>query len=111
RRHTRFSRDWSSDVCSSDLTEEGIEIDLPLREVPRSIGVGEPAVRLMIGRMARAGLLERSGDRLTVFDTARLDDFLAYLEMKWKFEDVLHVKLHVLGCHGGELPSCRSTCF
>src|SRR5690606_39619298 len=22
RRHTRFSRDWSSDVCSSDLTEE-----------------------------------------------------------------------------------------
>jgi ribonuclease BN (tRNA processing enzyme) len=21
------------------------------------------------------------------------------------------VKLHVLGCHGGELPSCRSTCF
>src|SRR5690606_39584393 len=22
RRHTRFSRDWSSDVCSSDLTAE-----------------------------------------------------------------------------------------
>src|SRR5207302_8279463 len=22
RRHTRFSRDWSSDVCSSDLDEE-----------------------------------------------------------------------------------------
>src|SRR5690606_39920444 len=22
RRHTRFSRDWSSDVCSSDLHEE-----------------------------------------------------------------------------------------
>src|SRR5690606_4903 len=22
RRHTRFSRDWSSDVCSSDLTEQ-----------------------------------------------------------------------------------------
>src|SRR5690606_40705933 len=26
RRHTRFSRDWSSDVCSSDLTE-GIVLD------------------------------------------------------------------------------------
>src|SRR5690606_5756398 len=77
-------------VCQSQgrSTEEGIEIDLPLREVPRSIGVGEPAVRLMIGRMERAGLLERSGDRLTVFDTARLDDFLAYLEMKWKFGDL-----------------------
>src|SRR5690606_39723207 len=24
RRHTRFSRDWSSDVCSSDLTREGM---------------------------------------------------------------------------------------
>src|SRR5690606_39298367 len=23
RRHTRFSRDWSSDVCSSDLTRGG----------------------------------------------------------------------------------------
>src|SRR5690606_39867663 len=23
RRHTRFSRDWSSDVCSSDLVEIG----------------------------------------------------------------------------------------
>src|SRR5690606_40358856 len=23
RRHTRFSRDWSSDVCSSDLGKEG----------------------------------------------------------------------------------------
>src|SRR5436309_9185919 len=23
RRHTRFSRDWSSDVCSSDLTPRG----------------------------------------------------------------------------------------
>src|SRR5690606_40418220 len=26
RRHTRFSRDWSSDVCSSDLTAEQIEV-------------------------------------------------------------------------------------
>src|SRR5690606_40829872 len=24
RRHTRFSRDWSSDVCSSDLTTMGL---------------------------------------------------------------------------------------
>src|SRR5690606_40689595 len=25
RRHTRFSRDWSSDVCSSDLPESKVE--------------------------------------------------------------------------------------
>src|SRR5690606_40535212 len=28
RRHTRFSRDWSSDVCSSDLTSFGTVVAL-----------------------------------------------------------------------------------
>src|SRR5690606_39370134 len=36
RRHTRFSRDWSSDVCSSDLTAEGQEREQPgAQEEPR----------------------------------------------------------------------------
>src|SRR5690606_40758199 len=29
RRHTRFSRDWSSDVCSSDLQPVGVPVYLP----------------------------------------------------------------------------------
>src|SRR3712207_753747 len=29
RRHTRYWRDWSSDVCSSDLRKHGEEGDLP----------------------------------------------------------------------------------
>lgn len=68
--------------------EEGIEVELPVRELPRLIGVGEPAIRHMLDRLERAGLIERSGDRLTVYDTARLHDFLQYLEMKWKFGDL-----------------------
>src|SRR5690606_41137141 len=28
RRHTRFSRDWSSDVCSSDLLRKGYYLSL-----------------------------------------------------------------------------------
>src|SRR5690606_40565969 len=32
RRHTRFSRDWSSDVCSSDLQQYRPGIDRPARE-------------------------------------------------------------------------------
>src|SRR2546430_4533411 len=32
RRHTRFDCDWSSDVCSSDLS--GIEALLPVEEIP-----------------------------------------------------------------------------
>jgi CRP-like cAMP-binding protein len=68
--------------------EEGIEVEFPVRELPRLIGVGEPAIRHMLDRLERAGLIERSGDRLTVYDTARLHDFLQYLEMKWKFGDL-----------------------
>lgn len=68
--------------------EEGTEIDFVLREQQRVIGVGEPAIRFMLDRLSRAGILERSGDRLLVHDTARLQDYLHYLEMKWKFGDL-----------------------
>ncbi len=68
--------------------EEGIEIDFPVRDLPRELAVGEPAIRFMVNRLERAGLLETSGDRLTVRDTARLFDFLRYLEMKWKFGEL-----------------------
>ena len=68
--------------------EEGIEIDFVVREQPRIIGVGEPAIRILLDKLERAGLLERSGDRLTVYDTARVQDYLNYLEMKWKFGDL-----------------------
>lgn len=68
--------------------EEGIEIEFQIRDLPREIGVGEPAVRLMLYKLERAGLIERSGDRLTIYDTARLHEFLQYLEMKWKFGDL-----------------------
>src|SRR5690606_40288469 len=35
RRHTRFSRDWSSDVCSSDLRLEVFIGGSPLLTLPR----------------------------------------------------------------------------
>jgi CRP/FNR family transcriptional regulator, cyclic AMP receptor protein len=69
-------------------TEEGIEIDFQVRDQPRLIGVGEPAIRFMLDKLERASLIERSGDRLIVYDTARLHDYLNYLEMKWKFGDL-----------------------
>ncbi|NOK05048.1 MULTISPECIES: Crp/Fnr family transcriptional regulator [Myxococcus] len=68
--------------------DEGVEIDFAVRELPRQIGVGEPAVRAVVDRLERSGLVERNGDRMTVLDTARLHDFLQYLEMKWKFGDL-----------------------
>src|SRR5206468_6388619 len=35
RRHTRSDRDWSSDVCSSDLAVLGVEIPPPPRAAGR----------------------------------------------------------------------------
>jgi CRP-like cAMP-binding protein len=69
-------------------TEEGTEIDFPVRELPRELGVGEPAIRIIVSKLERGGLAERSGDRLTVHETARLREYLQYLEMKWKFGDL-----------------------
>jgi CRP-like cAMP-binding protein len=69
-------------------SEEGIEIDFPIRDLPRETGLGEPAIRFMLEKLERGGMIERSGDRITVYDVARLHDFLQYLEMKWKFGDL-----------------------
>ena len=69
-------------------SEEGVEIDLEVRELPGLTGVGEPGVHSMLERLERLGMVERSADRLTVRDTARLDEYLSYLEMRWKFGDL-----------------------
>src|SRR5690606_39670386 len=39
RRHTRFSRDWSSDVCSSDLEQ----LEQALQQGPALVQFREPA--------------------------------------------------------------------
>jgi CRP-like cAMP-binding protein len=65
--------------------EEGVEIDLNVRELPRLTGVGEPGIRAELQRMERSGLVERTGDRLLVRDPARLADYLQFLALRWKF--------------------------
>ncbi|MBX7097911.1 MAG: Crp/Fnr family transcriptional regulator [Myxococcaceae bacterium] len=68
--------------------EEGVEVDFPVKDLPRELAVGEPAIRFMVHRLERSGLVDVQGDRLTIRDTARLFDFLRYLEMKWRFGDL-----------------------
>src|SRR5690606_39636535 len=41
RRHTRFSRDWSSDVCSSDLTEQTSPTPTEEPEKPKNSFFGD----------------------------------------------------------------------
>ncbi len=59
-----------------------------VRELPPLTGVGEPASAPCSHRLERRGLVDARGDRLTVRDTARLADYLRYLEMRWKFGDL-----------------------
>src|SRR5690606_40088939 len=62
-RHTRFSRDWSSDVCSSDL----IILDKPL-ELGSTQAVG--AVKR---NLREAGLLGKGNDKTKVGHGGTLD--------------------------------------
>src|SRR2546422_168042 len=53
RRHTRCSRDWSSDVCSSDLVLKRLLGPAP---TPRSVWARSPG-RLLTALLLNAGLL------------------------------------------------------
>src|SRR5690606_39585179 len=79
RRHTRFSRDWSSDVCSSDLhsgrerrpdlQSAGLQDDKAPRRGARGLGLlserchlGDPAALATLGggvKIGRASCRER----------------------------------------------------
>src|SRR2546429_1832673 len=45
RRHTRCSRDWSSDVCSSDLSENWTESDPELAGLQQAIALRQSSPR------------------------------------------------------------------
>src|SRR5690606_41059316 len=59
RRHTRFSRDWSSDVCSSDLAQLLLQLAVLARTMHESA-----EAFLQLGDEAH-GLLLRPSDRFT----------------------------------------------
>src|SRR5207249_7198582 len=63
RRHTRSKRDWSSDVCSSDLLLDQHRRPqlLPLEALRRDAGLGPPRHQLVAGRPLAAG--DRSEER------------------------------------------------
>ncbi len=89
--------------------EEGVEIDFNVRELPTLTGVGEPGIRAELARHGaeRAGGAHRrpapgAGHRAARGLPAAPR---AALEVRGA------MRLRVLGCHGGELPGCRSTCF
>src|SRR5690606_39660102 len=57
RRHTRFSRDWSSDVCSSDLEQS---TDGPHASAPAG-GSGGSGLQAVLGGARRTAARRRRG--------------------------------------------------
>src|SRR5699024_8005618 len=60
RRHTRSKRDWSSDVCSSDLLDEGVVANL----VGQTLGGG------LVHGLAVDGGGQVDGDEVALLDLA-----------------------------------------
>src|SRR3712207_9335852 len=65
RRHTRYWRDWSSDVCSSDLFEAGVPM------TAQAIGLGAA-----VGYLERLGMdkVEEHEKAITAYALAKLAD-------------------------------------
>src|SRR5690606_40150711 len=67
--HTRFSRDWSSDVCSSDL-KFPVHSRLPSEaEMARRFGVSRTVIREAVSRLKSEGLVgTRQGSGTSVLE-------------------------------------------
>src|SRR2546429_6543622 len=75
RRHTRCSRDWSSDVCSSDLYTEGHPLvratQAEIKDVQAALAASSQsspdsatASRLYLGTSERAALTKQQADEI-----------------------------------------------
>src|SRR5690606_40613503 len=55
RRHTRFSRDWSSDVCSSDLQLNFVEVFLKnsgsIKAIEKDLNISYPTVKKLLNEV------------------------------------------------------------
>src|SRR5690606_29111824 len=78
RRHTRFSRDWSSDVCSSDLFTDRRMLETQLRRIARRLNCAFVPGSNAAADQARTELEEYFARQRTQFDVpldARGTDF------------------------------------
>src|SRR6266700_6751662 len=71
RRHTRFSRDWSSDVCSSDLVGRSIAVEL-LENGHEVLLVDKEPHRIAVDELPRAEWLLADACEIASLDEAGL---------------------------------------
>src|SRR5690606_40038910 len=73
RRHTRFSRDWSSDVCSSDLDKAMVAYDKLSDEIRRTGGCDPMKLMRLSSRAegARVALIAAARAHVAAGDAGR----------------------------------------
>jgi len=69
-------------------TPNGMEVQLSLKELPSELGVGEAVFRHWIYRLECMGLIVLGPGKLIIPDPARLEEFLQYLDMRWKYGEL-----------------------
>ncbi len=67
--------------------EEGIEVDLGLRDAPSELGVPDSVVKRTLKDLQALGIVDVHGQSVVIVDTARLFEYGQYLEVKWKVGD------------------------
>src|SRR5690606_40343970 len=83
--HTRFSRDWSSDVCSSDLEAQLGQAEI--REIFRSSKAGNIA-----GCMVLSGVIRRNAKVRILRDGAVVADNLDLASLRREKDDASEVR-------------------
>src|SRR2546422_9154347 len=94
RRHTRCSRDWSSDVCSSDLLGRALRARAPPALLPwgGSEGAARPPLTMDLGGGRRGPLRMELGPDQTLIRVLGEDGPLGHLGLEFRER-----RVHLLG--------------
>src|SRR5690606_39900477 len=122
RRHTSFSRDWSSDVCSSDLNTMYSAVSARTREIATLRALGFGSFPVVISVIAEALLLALVGSIVGMlvayfaFNGVRAStiNFASFSQLSFAFAVTPELLIQgliyalILGLIGGLLPSIRA---